>query len=269
AGAFRQTLEAARALSDVLWEREAEAASLTTPERRAGFKSRLRALVKGIDNPEVREAYGLDFARRLDDVFRGPETARTMRPRLGGAGPSSREPRGFKSGPTPELRRAASGLASGERGRRRESVLLLTLLNHPHVLDAFGETLAEVRLRTPSLDGLLVEILELWSMEERLDRTGLRLHLSETEHGSTVERLDADKSLTTEAFLRLDAEPDEAEAGLRDIMAQRLQFDVLPAEIREARAELAKEMTAEAETRLHSLLSQQAALARAADEEDD
>src|SRR5262249_41292008 len=63
--AFEEILQKTRALFDVLWEREEKKGPLTTPEQRAAFEARLKALVGKISNSVVRAHYEREVKETL------------------------------------------------------------------------------------------------------------------------------------------------------------------------------------------------------------
>jgi len=68
---FDEVVADAKPLVDVVWQRERDAMDLSTPERRASFRTRLRNLVKIIGDKDVQNAYGRELAIRLDEMFGG------------------------------------------------------------------------------------------------------------------------------------------------------------------------------------------------------
>src|SRR5262249_11556160 len=63
--AFAGELSRTRALFDVLWEREQEEQDLSTPEQRAAFETRLKAMVARIADPTVRSHYERELRETL------------------------------------------------------------------------------------------------------------------------------------------------------------------------------------------------------------
>jgi len=258
--AFRAVLEAARSMDAVIWEREAAAAPLSTPERRAGFRSRLRALVARIADPDVRAAYGAAFKHR----FNREDEAPASRERWRGSHRTSpsRSSERPAPGPTPELRLAASSLAARQPARMREALIVAAVLNHPELVERFGEEIADLRLQEPRFDHLLRDLIDASLTAERLDSAQARIHLLSRNHAATIDELDADARLRLERFCQGGADIETAEAGVRVVLDQRLLWDVLPAEIEEAKADLAQDLTEAALARLNNLLNHQAALAK-------
>src|SRR5882757_9071025 len=74
-GAIEEVISAARGLADVIWSREVEGGTFTTPERRAALEARINELSKGIRDEVVRRHYRDDLADRLQRAF-APEGGR-------------------------------------------------------------------------------------------------------------------------------------------------------------------------------------------------
>jgi DNA primase len=67
--AIDAVLSAARPLADMLWMRETEAASFTTPERRAALEARIGEITAAIADETVRKYYRRDFASAAATVL--------------------------------------------------------------------------------------------------------------------------------------------------------------------------------------------------------
>lgn len=234
ANAFRERLEVARPLVDVLWERELDAQNLDTPERRAALRRHLRELVKGIADPDVRAAYGAELARRLEERFappkregrRGDSRAGFRRGHGGGKGFAQ----GFRyvepAAPSARLKQRG-----GPSGWTREAVLILAAINHPALVERqesafFGLDLADQALKT-----LLSEVLSAISEDHALDSAGLKSHLTETGAAGALERVVNDTELMKHKFLRPDTEIDEVEQGFKNALALHLFDSTLKQEV--------------------------------------
>ncbi|HTM80922.1 DNA primase [Asticcacaulis sp.] len=66
--ALREALKETKPFVEVLFTREAELEPLDTPERKAGFKKRLRALAAQIEDKDLAEAYRHDLLERFDGL---------------------------------------------------------------------------------------------------------------------------------------------------------------------------------------------------------
>ncbi|WP_082547419.1 DNA primase [Caulobacter sp. Root343] len=96
---LRQT----RPLVELLFEHERAVDALATPEQRAGLRGRLRLAARTIQHADLSSAYMRDLMGRYDAQFQ--DLRRGQGPRGRWAAP--------KAGATPELKVAASTLASG------------------------------------------------------------------------------------------------------------------------------------------------------------
>ncbi|SFB47902.1 DNA primase [Rhizobium sp. NFR07] len=153
---FDRVLSEARPLVDMVWQRETAGATFETPERRAELDARLKQIVSVIADESVRYHYQQDIRNRLGAFFS---------PRSGGGGGERRQAfqRGERQGApgkrgAPPSAHAVGGamvesgtagsarlnqmlkLSSQSRPALRETVLALTIVNHPQLLlDEYDE----------------------------------------------------------------------------------------------------------------------------------
>jgi DNA primase len=198
AAAMGEVLTKTRPLFDVLIDREERRGETATPEQRAAFDDRLKALVQRIADRGVREHYERElrailWARtaKLTRAIAGRDgrassfTAKrrnnaqldwrvaaraTERSRLGAA------PRAAQLGQAP--------MRSNELAERslpvpaREALLVTTLLNHPWLLERHCEEVAQLPLTAAPLARLRDGMLALLSQGTPLDGLHLRTQLS-------------------------------------------------------------------------------------------
>ena len=198
AGAMGEVLTKTRPLFDVLIDREERRGETATPEQRAAFDDRLKALVQRIADRGVREHYERElrailWARtaKLTRAIAGRDgrassfTAKrrnnaqldwrvaaraTERSRLGAA------PRAAQLGQAP--------VRSNELAERslpvpaREALLVTALLNHPWLLERHCEEVAQLPLTAAPLARLRDGMLALLSQGTPLDGLHLRTQLS-------------------------------------------------------------------------------------------
>ncbi|MDU0957700.1 MAG: DNA primase, partial [Bradyrhizobium sp.] len=74
-GAVEEVLAVAKPLAEVIWSREIEGGSFTTPERRAALEARIGELTNSIRDEVVRRYYKQDLTERLYRAF-APEGGR-------------------------------------------------------------------------------------------------------------------------------------------------------------------------------------------------
>ncbi|WP_440411490.1 DNA primase [Neorhizobium petrolearium] len=139
---FDKVLSEAKPLVDVIWQREAASANFDTPEKRAELEARLKQIISVIADENVRRYYQQDIRDRLNSFFapvpRGGNDRRQGFQRGGrpGQGGTAQGPRAAGRGLGVSDRLARSGLVRGyhDLPALRESVLALTIVNHPQLL---------------------------------------------------------------------------------------------------------------------------------------
>ncbi len=155
AAAFEPILAGAEPMIDRLWASEQAAASVATPEARAGLKQRLDALVETIGDAEVRRHYQRQLKERFDERF----FARREYVPFKRDDPSVRaeRSRGAPAGP-------ASPSAQAIHGRGIEPVyerpIMAGLVRHPSIVLACTETLGILRFTDRRLDALRAALVD-------------------------------------------------------------------------------------------------------------
>lgn len=139
--AIESLLAAAVPLERFLFDAELAATSLDTPERRAGFRARLRALGADIADPELRRDYLATWLGRADAM--GPARAAPAAPR--------RAPGRRWQPETPPPARAETRARAGRPTEIHMGMLLKLLADSPGLADQFAEELAELPLHSPAL----------------------------------------------------------------------------------------------------------------------
>ncbi|MCW5725060.1 MAG: DNA primase [Maricaulaceae bacterium] len=199
AAALRAAVAGARPLADLIWDREADLEPLTDPDRRAGFRRRLNALLAKIADTSVREEYRREFDARLEALFGGERRRPGFRR---GAGPVP--------GPTGELKRATEGARAPASAR----ILLLAAIEWPEIAETHAETLAQ--LDCGPLDSLREAVLDACSSGEAADAGGLRAALQARGHSETLRRLEIERGPMRAALGGAEATPAErGEAWMR------------------------------------------------------
>ncbi|MBX9826097.1 MAG: DNA primase [Xanthobacteraceae bacterium] len=185
--AVADVLGGARPLADMLWSREIDAASLDTPERRAALEVKLTELLRGIVDEQVRKYYQQDFAARLRELMNpGAGRDRGDRPRGASAwqggyqagfrnnfrgasgpwqrnrGPGSRFPIGREPLAQPSARLSGSPIVRGHRTALppREALILMTVINHPWLLEHHAEEFAALEFLNSDADQLRRAIVD-------------------------------------------------------------------------------------------------------------
>ena len=206
AAAMRRVVDGARPLVDLVWDMETAGRALDTPERRAELEMRIRGRIGEVADRTVRQYYEDMLRERLNGVLRP-----RRRPIMAG------KARGItvraETAPRSNL---ASLVAVGDR--RRRQALLATLVNHPALLDQFDEAVGRVEL-DPELDKIRREIHVFLAAAADLDSECLKRHLSQTVGAGVLAGLLGRDVLLHAGFARPGAPLEEAQAGVRDLLA--------------------------------------------------
>jgi DNA primase len=217
--AMQKLLDEALPLSEVLWRKTAQGQSMDTPERRAGFRKAIFETVREIGDPTVRGYYEQFFTNRLDDAFGGTRQRKAGnsggRDRNSGFGGKNAKPGGF-GGSQVSLNPAQ---ALSDPGVRRVKLLIVTLINHPTLIEDVFDDLVSLEIMNQELDKLRAEIIDIAGRTAPLDRAALKAHLNERGQASMVERLTGNKATILEKFARPEATIEEAESGWRELLA--------------------------------------------------
>lgn len=225
AAAMRAVIEAAKPLSQVLWESERDRAPYDTPERRADLESRLKTLAGAIENEAVKKQYFRAFNDRLWELARRQQRpARKGQGGRGGWTGGGGRP-GFPPSSAPHaaepMGRALLGRAQG-LSRRQQQVVLATLANHPGLIEEFDEALDRFAFDA-DLDKVRRGLQKLAASGEPLDSTAVRDHFTQVGDESAL-RLVGDARLYQLARqARPEAPLAEARAALDHILLIRTQ----------------------------------------------
>jgi hypothetical protein len=148
----------------MLWRHVAGGLGEAGPEARAALRRRLRELVRGVRDPDLRREFGREFRRRLgeDDDAGGRGGA--------GAAPGRRRPSPPGSG---SRLAAALGRVEVERAR----ALLGPLLRAPELLARFDEEVAGLAFETPAYARVRDALLDYVAGDGALETEALLAHL--------------------------------------------------------------------------------------------
>ncbi|WLD95811.1 DNA primase [Agrobacterium leguminum] len=170
---FDRVLSEAKPLAAMIWSRETSGVTFDTPEKRAQLESRLRQIVAVIGDETVRRFYQQDMRDRLNGFFQprfqqggaqngnfrrnGPQGAgRGFQRNASGRGGGSAAPASSISD-----RLTQSGLVRGHQTKPslRESVLAITIVNHPELLLEEYDEIAAIDYENRDLQRLWSAVL--------------------------------------------------------------------------------------------------------------
>ena len=219
ADALGQALGETRPLVHVLWTKELQAGEWNTPERRAQLETRLRELTSLIEDKTVRLYYEQEMRRRLREQFTpsnnwserrpsppperqqaggpaqpfhrrqgGPAVQRRPQTQTGGFTGPKRAPFQNAQQYTYTQSLVDSPLVRAQPGGlpRREALLILTLLNHPWLIDDFLEDVAAIQFEAPALQALRDRVLCIYYERNPLDNEGLHNQLEQSGHANLL-----------------------------------------------------------------------------------
>jgi DNA primase len=224
--AMRRIIESARPLSELLWDMEARARPVDTPERRADLEARLNGRVREITDESVQGHYRTMFKDRLWAAFRGREgTGRNYR-RESAQGPGRGSGRGSGQGG------GWNGGAAGNPGahvlartaplranRRRQQAILATMINQPVLRDEIDEVLTDFEF-DPDLDNLRQQLQNLFSNEWGLDVASIKAHLEIGDNARVLDGVLSNQVYQLAPFARPDALVDDARRVIAEIFGR-------------------------------------------------
>ncbi len=267
--AFDAVLASAKSLSEMLWLSLTESADISTPERRAGLEKKIFDTLRPVKDAKVLSFYQSEFGRRLKELFRGsPRKA---------AGRFNRDKNQFgrdKGRPLPSRPRP-SGLLKTRLGRAKgsapvvqhiEEILILTILNHPDLLNRHFEDFSVIGFSSAELDKVRSAIIGTFSGKEGLDRETLKTHLITNGFGAFYDRLMAQDTYRIVWSAWPDADITDAESGWIHTLNRLHHIQSLERERKKAEDALAEDFTDEGLSRLKAI--QQAIQAAAGNEAD-
>ena len=162
APAFAALLERSVPLVDMLWRREVEREPLSTPEAKAGLKSRIYDALNEIADAAVREQYKTALLDRFDKQFGRQWTPNRRR---------AVEKKADKSV-------MAAAAARLNRHSRQAQTLIGGVLLFPDILSEVDETFFGLEFDDPAHKALQRSILRHWRQTKAVDIVGLHAHMS-------------------------------------------------------------------------------------------
>jgi DNA primase len=270
AAAVGDVIGAACPLVDLIWQRETEAGDFATPERRAGLERRLAEVCGEIRDETLRRYYLSEFRSRLATFFTGQRPAKnaaaappsfSRREERSGRAFAPREPNYLSMPPQVGQSLAQSALMRSNRTGipGREAVILLLFLNHPGLLEAYGEALAELEFTSPEARALRSKMLDLWA-QLPVSGEAMGLELDQSGFQATRQRLAAAQAHSSLWVLQPAAAMRDAEEVLKQALALHRKSRDLHRELQLAEHALASETSEANFARLKDIHQQLAQL---------
>jgi DNA primase len=283
-GAINGILNAAKPLVEVLLQREMETGPLDTPERRAGLEQRLNKVLQAIPDETLRRYYREDIFARLGVIVRGPgrQKGAYQNSNVSGYRPGYQQNRqqgrpigsmgtrfrpgtpqtgflGIKTIASPGLTRTTAFALNTNALPAREAQILLTLINHPVLLDRYVEHLAELDIPNREGDAMRQALLEA-AHEDFSNSQALRNTLASSGHSECLARLDSFTAIATLWCVRAEGAEEDAETSLKQCLALHRRARALHKELISAEFTLGQDASEENFARLREIKLELAAL---------
>ena len=219
ASAFKNLIDEAVPMVDLIWKRETEGKSFDSPERRAGLDKSLSDVIALIKDKNLKNHYrdALFQARRQ---FLGRQNAGTTE---------------FKNNSRlmPQSDTKSSFLVAADEktvsAQIRESTVIAVLMNFPELIEIFYDELIMIDLASPDCDLILKELVKL----DNGTKAEIKNELMEKIGGEKVEKLLSSSHLRVLPCLRIKGTIEMGQQTLREELAKLNSERGLSAEVDE------------------------------------
>jgi DNA primase len=241
---FDKVMASARPLADMIWNREVQGANFDTPESRAALEARLRQVTAVIADEDVRRHYQQAMRDRLNSFFRpaqrqgGGNFGGNRQQRGGGRG--GQQGNAVATGISDRLARSALVRGAQELPALRESVLALTVVNHPGLLFSDYDDIASIEYDNRDLQRLWSALLGIaGSVGARLERDRLIEDLETAGFEALLKGLEQQIRNSRLWTATAEAAPEDAREGYLQALALHKRTRALLWQRRELERELA------------------------------
>ena len=264
-GAIEAVLQSARALADLLWARETEAAPMDTPERKAAFEQRLRETLNAVKDETIRRHYRAEMDARLSALFsvvqpsyqRGHVRDRAGSRFAGRGGPMGRH--GQSAPLRASMALAGHAMFAAKPAMSPREALILTLLaRHPALLEEQVDVIADLHFAGREAEKLrrgLVDAIASGAEPDAIPALLARIGL-----GPQIARLESLVRPGDRWTLASDADEMRVADSLRQALALHRRSITLHSELQAAERELARDGNEAALERIREITTELAAL---------
>ncbi len=214
AGALQEVLSRPVSLSDRVWDMLTLGRTFDTPERRAGLLDTIHDTARIINDRKVGDHYRQYLVGRFEAAY--PD------PRRWKYGSKAGKPK-RTGGEVARIRNSRLGAGRTDETLAREQVLVLTVLNHPSILERIGADFESVALSIAELDKLRNEIIGIAADSPDLASAELKTHIcQQQEFSDLIERVTQDVVARGVWQAQPDAAAEDAEEGWRHTYVMHL-----------------------------------------------
>ncbi|WP_169543016.1 DNA primase [Sneathiella aquimaris] len=241
--AMADILNKALPLSELLWKKELEGHAVKTPEQKAAFERSLMSLCDQMEDQTVRDYYIKHFKDRLWRWSREQSFQQK------GSYSAGKKPERFgrfanQKNKFGKNQVAETPIAKSTKMGRREELLLITVVNHPEILESYFDEFAAIQLFSADLDRLHNAIIEIATSESDLDYDRMKHHLTKRSLFSVVEKFSKDTSGSLDWFAEKEAALEDATQGWLHLVA-RYERVKLEQDLKVAQKNLEQDVTRE------------------------
>ncbi|MEH6728028.1 MAG: DNA primase, partial [Hyphomicrobiales bacterium] len=241
-------IRSAKALSDMVWSRETENGVFDTPERKAELEDRIRGLTRIMTNDTIRRHYEQEFRERLQAFF-GQTSGKGSSRRTGGFGGKTKaggRKASFSVSRSLSQSPLVSSFAAGNASSvisPRNAVLLMTMINHPILLDRHDDAFSTLQFDQGELNRLHQVLISILAEDPEQNPTAIKDALKRRGYETLLHRLELTLASVGLWQTREQADPMDAEEGWRQALALHEKGAVLRDELRVAELALNEEST--------------------------
>ncbi|MEK9754094.1 MAG: DNA primase [Rhodospirillaceae bacterium] len=248
AEAMRALIEAAPALSEMIWRIETGGRIPAAAEARAALEAKLKEHSRRIQDPTVRAHFSRLFGERL-----WPGGTASSRPGRDDGWRANRRRGGQEAGSNVYVPSAEANKPVNADELRRMA-LLVALVNHPDLFDEMSEGLGTITFSDTELDNLRQQVLNTLADAPDLDSANLVAHLNQSGFVGIMDRVLSSDDSGHFFFARPNAKRDLVLSGWKESWRIIRNKD-LAREIEEAKR-ISKENPSEEASRLVQRLTQ-------------
>lgn len=242
-------LNAARPLSELLWQKEYSAGEWQTPERRAALEQNLFQLINTIENQTVRTHYARDIKSRLWRAFQknqGLKSSNNQWPKNHLQTQNHNKPGKFSQNqrqPASHSLMTSPMLAKGkaQKNQSHEAILLVTLMNHPWLLETEDEHVSSLNFATHQGETLRDALLEVHFTKNSLDRESIAAHLELLDLSSDAKSMHRMVAQNGPKYAEPNADPQQVRDGWHELMMRHHKAEELRRELAAAESAYMKE----------------------------
>ncbi len=231
--AFLKLQEGKISLMDYLWQTQSQIKPLTTPERLADFKGRLREIISSIVDPHVKNAYGQEIRQRLEGLRQVQGHATKQ----------------WRAVPQMGLR------LSKTLPVLQQKILICLAVNHPQVVSDDVEVFAALPFSDEVLIDIKRHIVQYFCQEAPLDKAHVLAHMNTVGMGAKIADILGNKGLSIHAkFCLPDIPLSQVKEGWRELVFQIIKRTEIRQDIQSAKLLLQESMTQEKWQKLKALI---------------